>query len=190
MADAWFYSLNNERKGPVDLATLKLLISTGAVSGASLVWKKGMASWVAAATIDGLIGDEPPPIPQVASKAMAVATGPQVATRAPEETLKRPDPFMAVILLVASSAVLAVDAFFILIQSQIAGLLGLFTVGGFIAANVFSAIFVYRAWLLCSSNRFAPPRLKRPWDFCSSRFSISIGSSSASGAFQRTPSAR
>jgi len=29
MADVWFYSLNNERKGPVDLEAFKLRIASG-----------------------------------------------------------------------------------------------------------------------------------------------------------------
>jgi hypothetical protein len=63
MADAWFYSLNNERKGPVDLATLKLLISTRAVSCTSLVWKKGMPGWQPAEAIAELLQAANAPVP-------------------------------------------------------------------------------------------------------------------------------
>ncbi|MEI6233992.1 MAG: GYF domain-containing protein [Planctomycetota bacterium] len=147
MADTWFYSHNNERKGPVDLETLKLLISSGSVSDTSLVWKKGMANWVVAATIDGLVADVPPPMPQAQSRASSIAPGSQAGAPSAEDALKRPNPNLAIILLVASSGVLAVDAFLIVIQAQIAGLLALFAVSGFISAIIFSAIFIYRAWL-------------------------------------------
>ena len=41
---AWYYVVENERRGPTDLAGLK----SGGVGRDTLVWKSGMAGWVAA----------------------------------------------------------------------------------------------------------------------------------------------
>jgi membrane protease subunit (stomatin/prohibitin family) len=50
-AVTWYYAVGNERRGPVDEAGLR---SSGALTGATLVWKAGMASWAAASTIPEL----------------------------------------------------------------------------------------------------------------------------------------
>ena len=45
MAAVWFYSHDNVRKGPIDLQTLRLLISSGALVPHALVWREGMPVW-------------------------------------------------------------------------------------------------------------------------------------------------
>ena len=42
----WYYMQNNQRLGPVDEATLRALLGSGAVSIDTLVWTAGMTSWV------------------------------------------------------------------------------------------------------------------------------------------------
>ncbi|HEX5438236.1 MAG TPA: SPFH domain-containing protein, partial [Gemmatimonadaceae bacterium] len=47
----WYYAVGNERKGPVDEATLG---SLGALTAETLVWKHGMAGWAPAASVPEL----------------------------------------------------------------------------------------------------------------------------------------
>ena len=42
----WYYQQGNNRMGPVDEATIRNLLSTGAISIDTLVWTSGMANWV------------------------------------------------------------------------------------------------------------------------------------------------
>jgi len=67
MADQWYYTENRERRGPMSEEQLKEIAASAKLKPTDLVWKKGMASWVPAAEIEGLIPkpaeDEPPPIP-------------------------------------------------------------------------------------------------------------------------------
>ncbi|MEY3958163.1 MAG: hypothetical protein RJA37_766 [Verrucomicrobiota bacterium] len=41
----WYYQQGTERKGPVDEATVRSLISSGVISIDTLVWTEGMPSW-------------------------------------------------------------------------------------------------------------------------------------------------
>lgn len=60
---AYHVAVNGQSTGPYDMATLSQMISTGQITGASLVWKPGMESWVKAETLDDLKGMFIPPIP-------------------------------------------------------------------------------------------------------------------------------
>ncbi|MCX7009650.1 MAG: DUF4339 domain-containing protein [Kiritimatiellaeota bacterium] len=44
----WYYVQNNQRQGPVDNTAVATLIQSGAITRQTLVWKEGMANWVAA----------------------------------------------------------------------------------------------------------------------------------------------
>ena len=96
MSEQWFYSLNNERRGPVDDGTLKGLIANGVLTPTSLVWKAGMANWVPAGTVDTLITanpmtppqlprQTPPPQPMPSSKSSPFPT--QTTSLPPTSTL-------------------------------------------------------------------------------------------------------
>jgi len=50
----YFVGINGQQVGPFDTAGLRQLISNGQLTRDSLVWKEGMANWVAAATITEL----------------------------------------------------------------------------------------------------------------------------------------
>jgi hypothetical protein len=50
----WFYTKNGQQVGPVDEAELRNLLSSGQVASSELVWKDGMANWVAASTVPEL----------------------------------------------------------------------------------------------------------------------------------------
>ena len=41
----WYYTVNNNRLGPVDDAFMAILIQRGAVGRQTLVWREGMANW-------------------------------------------------------------------------------------------------------------------------------------------------
>jgi hypothetical protein len=46
----WYYSENKERRGPIMEEQIAGLIINGAISGATLVWTKGMEKWQSAGT--------------------------------------------------------------------------------------------------------------------------------------------
>lgn len=66
-AEKWYYSLNGRRFGPISAADLRLLGQNGTLDSEDLVWKAGLADWVPASRIKGLIAPRaegtPPPLP-------------------------------------------------------------------------------------------------------------------------------
>jgi membrane protease subunit (stomatin/prohibitin family) len=59
-------AIDGSPAGPFDMATLAAHARTGKLSRKTLVWKTGMATWVAADTVDelkSLFSDVPPPLP-------------------------------------------------------------------------------------------------------------------------------
>lgn len=65
-ATAYNVAVNGQAAGPFDLITLQKMAVSGQFNGSSLVWKAGMASWVAAETVDELktvLANVMPPIP-------------------------------------------------------------------------------------------------------------------------------
>jgi membrane protease subunit (stomatin/prohibitin family) len=60
-------ALNGQPAGPFELPAIAQKIAEGAVSRSTLVWKPGMANWVAAETVPevaGLFAAAPPPLPR------------------------------------------------------------------------------------------------------------------------------
>ena len=55
MADQWHYSVAGEKKGPISSSELKQLASAGKLSRSDLIWKEGMANWVPAGKVKGLL---------------------------------------------------------------------------------------------------------------------------------------
>ena len=51
---AYHIAVNGQPAGPFDMATLSQMANAGELTADSLVWKKGMAEWVKAGTIDEL----------------------------------------------------------------------------------------------------------------------------------------
>jgi hypothetical protein len=81
MASEWFYNVGGQKRGPVGSADLKRLADSGVLKPTDLVWKEGLAAWVAASSIKGLFPQpdkpSPPPPPPVAPVARpAPATAP------------------------------------------------------------------------------------------------------------------
>lgn len=65
-AEQWWYAQQSQRLGPVSASALKALADSGELHAEDLVWHQGLANWVTAASIDGLIPaipPLPPPLP-------------------------------------------------------------------------------------------------------------------------------
>jgi formylglycine-generating enzyme required for sulfatase activity len=63
----WYASVNGAKKGPLNRADLDAMFITGEINKKSYVWKKGMADWAEAETVQELkniIDGLPPPLPQ------------------------------------------------------------------------------------------------------------------------------
>lgn len=56
MADnpAWYYLRNGQQIGPVDIAQVRAALQGGEISAADLVWREGLADWVAASALPEL----------------------------------------------------------------------------------------------------------------------------------------
>jgi hypothetical protein len=54
MADLWYYARDGKQQGPVGSEELKRLAAAGQLRPTDLVWKDGMADWLAAAKVRGL----------------------------------------------------------------------------------------------------------------------------------------
>jgi membrane protease subunit (stomatin/prohibitin family) len=62
----FFIGINGQQQGPFDLGGLQAKIAAGQFSRKTLVWKQGMAGWVAAETVpdlQSLFANAPPPLP-------------------------------------------------------------------------------------------------------------------------------
>lgn len=47
----WYYAINGQRQGPVSQADFEQLVRSGQIKADTLVWRQGMANWVAYATL-------------------------------------------------------------------------------------------------------------------------------------------
>lgn len=47
-SDGWYYSINNQRFGPVDRYTVSNMLATGNIKPETLVWRAGMPNWLMA----------------------------------------------------------------------------------------------------------------------------------------------
>jgi membrane protease subunit (stomatin/prohibitin family) len=64
---AFFIAIGGQQVGPLDLGALGGHVRDGSLTRASLVWRQGMANWVAAETVpelQGLFAQLPPPLPK------------------------------------------------------------------------------------------------------------------------------
>jgi membrane protease subunit (stomatin/prohibitin family) len=65
-AAQWFAGVNGQQVGPMDAAAFQGAVAQGRISRDTLVWKAGMAGWVAAGTVQELaafFASVPPPLP-------------------------------------------------------------------------------------------------------------------------------
>jgi GYF domain 2 len=63
---SWFFASQGQQQGPYPEAQLRQFIATGTVSAETLVWTEGMANWLKARDVPGLLGgvSGPPAVPQ------------------------------------------------------------------------------------------------------------------------------
>ena len=62
----WFMAVNGAQQGPFDENTFRGMIQSGAVKKETVIWKAGMAGWIAAGTVPelaALFNSTPPPMP-------------------------------------------------------------------------------------------------------------------------------
>ena len=90
----WHYSVGDDRRGPVAADELRQLAAAGDIGPDDLVWKQGMAEWVAASTVKGLFpkppatGSKPVP-PPLPSQGVPPPSAPLSVDDAEQE--ERPD---------------------------------------------------------------------------------------------------
>jgi uncharacterized protein DUF4339 len=66
MADrSWFLAANGQQQGPYPEPQFRDLIARGAVNAQTLVWSEGMAGWMQAGEVPGLLGGRGGPPPMV-----------------------------------------------------------------------------------------------------------------------------
>ena len=70
----WHYATDGQTKGPVGEDKLRSLIASGKVSPTDGVWRAGLAAWVPAKSIEGLVPKKaaPPPPPPASAVADVV----------------------------------------------------------------------------------------------------------------------
>lgn len=70
-AGGFFLAVEGKQAGPYDMNALAGQVASGTLTRATLVWRNGMANWVAADTVPelrGLFANAPPPIPPAPPK--------------------------------------------------------------------------------------------------------------------------
>jgi hypothetical protein len=66
----WYYSINNERFGPVDQSSFDELVSRGEVKPETLIWREGMENWATYAAVhSATLSSAQPVIPNSAAPA-------------------------------------------------------------------------------------------------------------------------
>lgn len=69
MSSQWHYTEKGQQRGPISAGELKAKADNGGLGPNDLVWKEGMAEWVPASKVKGLLGTpqaaapSPPPLP-------------------------------------------------------------------------------------------------------------------------------
>lgn len=65
--EAYFIGENGSKRGPFDLQTIISQIQTGAITGKTLLWKRGMTEWAESESFDefkSVLQAAPPPLPE------------------------------------------------------------------------------------------------------------------------------
>jgi tetratricopeptide (TPR) repeat protein len=85
VAEQWFYAKDGEPHGPIPWEQIRQLAASGQVRSTDLVWKKGMAGWVAASTTAGLLADSAAVADCATSAAQGATLGAEALRAAPPE---------------------------------------------------------------------------------------------------------
>ena len=80
MSIAWHYMKNGAQTGPAATDEVKSLITSGAIKADTMIWREGLASWVAANTQPDFAGVVPPAAPPPPPAVAGAAGGPGVFT--------------------------------------------------------------------------------------------------------------
>lgn len=84
MAADWYYAKGGQRHGPVTEEQLRQFAGSGQIQSTDLVWRKGMAEWQQAGSIEGLSFPPQPNAPDVSlPPTMPVSPPPVTAARSP-----------------------------------------------------------------------------------------------------------
>jgi uncharacterized membrane protein len=78
MSLAWHYIRNGAQTGPATTDEIKSLILSGAIKADAMVWREGLASWVAANSQTDFAGLVPPAIPPPPPASAGVVGGPGI----------------------------------------------------------------------------------------------------------------
>lgn len=73
----WYLRQNDQQIGPLDESALRAMAAAGKIDARTLLWRPGLAQWVAAEKIPGIV--TPPPAPESPSSAVAPPTTPAPA---------------------------------------------------------------------------------------------------------------
>ena len=81
MPEQWYYAKSKVTHGPVDRAALVALFENGTLSRSALVWREGMAEWVAFNVLEALL---------LADRIVVMREGVIVASGTPHEMMNDP----------------------------------------------------------------------------------------------------
>jgi hypothetical protein len=76
MARDWYYAKDGQQRGPFPESHVRQLAATGQLLPHDLIWYEGLAEWVAARTIPGLMPETPPEAAAVGTAADNMAAPP------------------------------------------------------------------------------------------------------------------
>jgi hypothetical protein len=158
MSDEYYYSQAGQRCGPVPGEQLKQLAASGQLQPTDLIWREGMAGWVAAAKVKGLF-PAPPEANRVAEQPTAAATASQqpsepIADRAAAADAAKAQARQAKDAAIAAGSH-ALAAFKILIRNPVGGLRDAFELlgptqalgAGIVFAGAFALLDLAGAWI-------------------------------------------
>ena len=92
MEAQWYFTNQKQRFGPVSSERLKHLASSGRLQPSDLVWKEGMAQWVAASQVTGLFPPTSPPVAKAHSYRQSNPRGLPLAKRSRPQKAARAEP--------------------------------------------------------------------------------------------------
>ena len=58
--EQWYYTRGGQRFGPIPMAALKSMASSGQLTPQDFVWRDGMPDWIAASGVNGLFAPAMP----------------------------------------------------------------------------------------------------------------------------------
>jgi hypothetical protein len=149
----WFYSTNGQETGPVEFSVLRTLAATGKIRSSDLVWSQGMASWVLADQVSGLMPQATPVAAVPVAVGVVSATSEQRMSPALCQAAISARPwvlFIATVLFVLSA--LSVVGGFLLISLGARGKIPVETATGLFNV-VYGVLYFIGGMLLISYSR-------------------------------------